>query len=110
MRFWRNFFAFSALYNVVIGLAMLLAAGQAAATMGLSPGAGVYFVQFAGALIAAKHPQFTTVHLRGLDHIEHESGPGSPEAKAALETLDTAVGRLIAEAQTPPPKKARKRA
>lgn len=52
MRFWRNFFAFSALYNVVIGLAMLLAAGQAAATMGLSPGAGVYFVQFAGALIA----------------------------------------------------------
>jgi len=59
--------------------------------------------RFAAALIAAKHPQFTTVHLRGLDHIEHESGPGSPEAKAALETLDGAVGRLIADARKAEP-------
>ena len=59
--------------------------------------------RFAGALIAAKHPQFTTVHLRGLDHIEHESGPGSSEAKAALETLDAAVGRLIVEARKAEP-------
>jgi len=59
--------------------------------------------RFAAALIAAKHPQFTTVHLRGLDHIEHESGPGSPEAKAALEKLDGAVGQLLAAARKAEP-------
>jgi predicted AlkP superfamily pyrophosphatase or phosphodiesterase len=59
--------------------------------------------RFAGALIAAKHPQFTTVHLRGLDHVEHGAGPGSPEANAALETLDAAVGRLIAQARKAEP-------
>jgi predicted AlkP superfamily pyrophosphatase or phosphodiesterase len=59
--------------------------------------------RFAGALIAAKHPRFTTVHLRGLDHVEHVSGPGSPEAHAALETLDAAVGRLVAEARKAEP-------
>jgi predicted AlkP superfamily pyrophosphatase or phosphodiesterase len=59
--------------------------------------------RFAGALIAIKHPQFTTVHLRGLDHVEHVSGPGSPEANAALETLDAAVGRMIAEARKAEP-------
>jgi predicted AlkP superfamily pyrophosphatase or phosphodiesterase len=59
--------------------------------------------KFAAALIAAKHPQFTTVHLRGLDHIEHGFGPGSAEAKAALETLDGAVGTLIAAAKKAEP-------
>jgi predicted AlkP superfamily pyrophosphatase or phosphodiesterase len=59
--------------------------------------------RFAGALIAAKHPRFTTVHLRGLDHVEHDFGPGSPEAKAALETLDTAVGGMIVEARKAQP-------
>jgi predicted AlkP superfamily pyrophosphatase or phosphodiesterase len=59
--------------------------------------------RFAAALIAAKHPQFTTVHLRGLDHVEHVSGPGSPEAHAALETLDGAVGRLVADARKAQP-------
>jgi len=59
--------------------------------------------RFAGALIAAKHPQFTTVHLRGLDHVEHESGPGSPQAIAALETLDAAVGRLVGDARKAEP-------
>jgi len=59
--------------------------------------------RFAAAVIAAKHPQFTTVHLRGLDHIEHGFGPGSAEAKAALETLDGAVGRLIIDARKAEP-------
>ncbi|MDB5735606.1 MAG: type phosphodiesterase/nucleotide pyrophosphatase [Alphaproteobacteria bacterium] len=59
--------------------------------------------RFAAALIAAKHPQFTTVHLRGLDHIEHGFGPGSAEAKAALETLDAAVGTLVAAAREAEP-------
>jgi predicted AlkP superfamily pyrophosphatase or phosphodiesterase len=59
--------------------------------------------RFAAALIAARHPQFTTVHLRGLDHVEHGFGPGSPEARAALETLDGAVGTLIAAARRAEP-------
>jgi predicted AlkP superfamily pyrophosphatase or phosphodiesterase len=59
--------------------------------------------RFAAALIAAKHPQFTTVHLRGLDHTEHTFGPGSAEANAALETLDAAVGRMIEAARKAEP-------
>ncbi len=59
--------------------------------------------RFAAALITARHPQFTTVHLRGLDHVEHGSGPGSPEAHAALETLDAAVGRLVDQARKAQP-------
>lgn len=59
--------------------------------------------RFAGALIAGKHPKFTTLHLRGLDHVEHNSGPGSPEAKKALETLDAAVGAMIAQARKAEP-------
>jgi predicted AlkP superfamily pyrophosphatase or phosphodiesterase len=59
--------------------------------------------RFTAALIAAKHPALTTLHLRGLDHTEHQYGPGSPEAISALERLDTSVGRLIAEAQKAEP-------
>ncbi len=59
--------------------------------------------RFAAALITAKHPAFTTVHLRGLDHVEHGSGPGSPEAYAALETLDAAVGKLVDAARKAQP-------
>jgi predicted AlkP superfamily pyrophosphatase or phosphodiesterase len=59
--------------------------------------------RFAAALIAAKHPQFITVHLRGLDHLEHQYGPSSPEANKALETLDEAVGKLVADARKAEP-------
>jgi predicted AlkP superfamily pyrophosphatase or phosphodiesterase len=59
--------------------------------------------RFAAALIAGKHPMFTTVHLRGLDSVEHSYGPGSSQAKAALETLDKAVGELVATARKAEP-------
>jgi len=59
--------------------------------------------RFAAALIAAKHPMFTTVHLRGLDSVEHSYGPGSSQAKAALQTLDKAVGELVADARKAEP-------
>lgn len=59
--------------------------------------------RFAAALIAAKHPMFTTVHLRGLDHVEHSYGPGSPQAKQALATLDKAVGELVTDARKAEP-------
>jgi predicted AlkP superfamily pyrophosphatase or phosphodiesterase len=59
--------------------------------------------RFAAALIAAKRPLLTTVHLRGLDNTEHSYGPGSPEAKKALATLDKAVGQLVVDARKAEP-------
>jgi len=59
--------------------------------------------RFAAALIAAKHPMLTTVHLRGLDNTEHSFGPGSPQAKEALQSLDKAVGALVAGARKAEP-------
>ncbi len=59
--------------------------------------------RFAAALIAAKHPMFTTVHLRGLDNTEHSYGPGSAQAKDALQSLDKAVGELVADARKAEP-------
>jgi predicted AlkP superfamily pyrophosphatase or phosphodiesterase len=59
--------------------------------------------RFTAALITAKHPMFTTLHLRGLDNTEHSYGPGSPQAKAALEKLDAAVGELVADARKAEP-------
>lgn len=50
--------------------------------------------RFAAALIARHKPGFVTVYLAGLDHQEHATGPGSPEANAVLERLDALVGRL----------------
>ena len=38
----------------------------------------------------------TTPWRAGLDHVEHAAGPGSPEAKAALERIDAMVGELVA--------------
>jgi predicted AlkP superfamily pyrophosphatase or phosphodiesterase len=43
------------------------------------------------------------VHLRALDHVEHETGPGSPESHAALEKLDESVGQLVAQARKAEP-------
>src|SRR5262245_29644178 len=50
--------------------------------------------RFAIRLIETKRPSLLTLHLIALDHTQHETGPGSPEALAVLERLDTAVGRL----------------
>ncbi|MCP1471143.1 putative AlkP superfamily pyrophosphatase or phosphodiesterase [Sphingobium sp. OAS761] len=52
--------------------------------------------RFAGAMIAAHKPQFLTVYLAALDHEEHATGPGSPQAKATLERIDAIVGDLVA--------------
>lgn len=54
---------------------------------------------YAAALIALKHPEFTTLHLVSLDHFEHVYGPGSTEAADTLNTIDTIVGSLIADAR-----------
>ncbi|MET0241043.1 MAG: ectonucleotide pyrophosphatase/phosphodiesterase [Sphingobium sp.] len=48
-------------------------------------------------------PGFVTVHFGALDEAEHEYGPGSAEAKAALEIIDGYIGRLVATARTVQP-------
>jgi predicted AlkP superfamily pyrophosphatase or phosphodiesterase len=49
---------------------------------------------YALAILRDKKPQFMTVHLAALDHIEHGLGPFSPQANAAMEQLDGMVGEL----------------
>jgi len=49
---------------------------------------------FAERLLELKRPAFMTVYLTALDHVEHQSGPFSPEANATLEGIDELVGRL----------------
>ena len=55
--------------------------------------------RFAAALIATHKPDFLTVYLTALDHEQHQKGPGTPEAKAVLDKIDTIVGRLVAAEQ-----------
>jgi predicted AlkP superfamily pyrophosphatase or phosphodiesterase len=45
------------------------------------------------------HPGLLTLHLAALDHIEHETGPFSPESIAVLERLDAVIGTLRAAAE-----------
>jgi predicted AlkP superfamily pyrophosphatase or phosphodiesterase len=59
--------------------------------------------RFTADLIREKHPAFTTVHLRALDHYEHLYGPGTAEANRTLEALDAAVGQLVSEARKAEP-------
>jgi predicted AlkP superfamily pyrophosphatase or phosphodiesterase len=49
---------------------------------------------FAARLLEKKRPQLLTLHLLALDHVEHETGPLSPESFAVLERQDTIVGKL----------------
>jgi predicted AlkP superfamily pyrophosphatase or phosphodiesterase len=44
-------------------------------------------------------PGLLTLHLAALDHIEHETGPFSPESIAILERLDAVIGSLRAAAE-----------
>jgi predicted AlkP superfamily pyrophosphatase or phosphodiesterase len=37
-----------------------------------------------------------TMYLAALDHTQHETGPGSPESHATLESIDGFVGELVA--------------
>jgi predicted AlkP superfamily pyrophosphatase or phosphodiesterase len=57
----------------------------------------------AAALYKLKAPVFFTLHLSSLDDVEHEFGPGSPQAKTALMRLDAEIGQIIAAARTVEP-------
>jgi predicted AlkP superfamily pyrophosphatase or phosphodiesterase len=72
-------------------------------TTGASDTSDESLAQFTAALIAAKHPKLTTLHLAQLDHAEHVYGPGSAEAITTLENVDSSVGRLIASARRSEP-------
>ena len=55
--------------------------------------------KYATFILREKKVHFMTVHLAALDHIEHESGPFSPEANEALERMDAHVGELESAAR-----------
>jgi predicted AlkP superfamily pyrophosphatase or phosphodiesterase len=50
--------------------------------------------RYAAAILREKHPEFMTVHLAALDHLEHLTGPFSAESNATLEQIDGMVGDL----------------
>lgn len=50
-------------------------------------------------ILREKRTRLTTVHLVALDHIQHQTGPFSPQANAELEQLDARVGELEAAAR-----------
>jgi predicted AlkP superfamily pyrophosphatase or phosphodiesterase len=50
-------------------------------------------------IVEKKHPALVTLHLSSLDHIEHETGPFSPESIAVLEIVDATIGRIRATAE-----------
>lgn len=43
----------------------------------------------------ATRPAFATLYFDQVDQAQHDHGPGSPEAIAALHEVDTTIGRLI---------------
>lgn len=55
--------------------------------------------QYTEWILEKKHPAFLTLHLSSLDHIEHETGPFSPEDIAVLESIDTTIGKIRATAE-----------
>ncbi len=55
--------------------------------------------RYAAWLLEKKYPSLLTLHLSALDHMEHETGPFTPECTAVLERLDTVIGALRATAE-----------
>ena len=57
--------------------------------------ADVIRARYGVAMIQKHQPGFMTSYLTALDHTQHETGPGSAESHAALETIDGLVGDLV---------------
>jgi predicted AlkP superfamily pyrophosphatase or phosphodiesterase len=47
-------------------------------------------------VIERQRPNLLLLHLAQVDHWQHEKGPWSPEALAAIENADTQIGRVVA--------------
>jgi predicted AlkP superfamily pyrophosphatase or phosphodiesterase len=50
-------------------------------------------------ILEKKRPALLTLHLSALDHIQHQTGPFSPEDFAVLESIDATIGRIRATAE-----------
>ena len=50
--------------------------------------------RYTQSILEKKHPALLTLHLSSLDHIEHETGPFSPESIAVLEKIDGIIGKI----------------
>ena len=50
---------------------------------------------FSAWILEQKRPRFQTVYFAGLDSVQHEYGPDSREALAALEQIDAALGVVM---------------
>jgi hypothetical protein len=50
--------------------------------------------RYAAWILRHGKPQFMTVHLAALDHLQHATGPFSPESNGALEQIDDMLGQL----------------
>ena len=50
-------------------------------------------------VLEKKHPGLLMLHLSSLDHIQHQTGPFSPEGIAVLESIDATIGRIRATAE-----------
>lgn len=62
--------------------------------------------KYAEWILQKKRPGILTLHLLGLDHEEHDSGPFSPQSIAILEQLDAVIGSLRAVAEKVAPGRA----
>jgi predicted AlkP superfamily pyrophosphatase or phosphodiesterase len=50
-------------------------------------------------LLAKHHPRLALLHLGNVDHVEHDKGPKSPEAYAAIKQADEEIGEIWKELQ-----------
>jgi hypothetical protein len=50
--------------------------------------------RYAAWILRHGKPQFMTVHLAALDHLQHVTGPFSPESNGSLEQIDEMLGQL----------------
>lgn len=62
--------------------------------------------RYAQWILEKKHPGLLMLHLLALDHLEHEHGPFSAEAVAALEDLDAVIGAVRETAERVAPGRA----
>ncbi|HTR51791.1 MAG TPA: ectonucleotide pyrophosphatase/phosphodiesterase [Kofleriaceae bacterium] len=53
-------------------------------------------------LVTHEHPDLLMIHAPALDEAEHEHGPWSPEAIAAIENVDALIGQLAATISAQP--------
>jgi len=60
----------------------------------VAPAADESLADFAVDVIETRRPNLLLLHLPGVDHQQHEHGPWSPEALAAIETADAQIGRV----------------